>query len=147
LPNSISLRRQSRVESFVNRITEAPRFHARAIYCLSARRHYAEATDLLRRIVEPHQSTMLPGVIATASGDLLLWRLACHFGAIPQAIRDGRALAPIKSDDFRRNKSEAARLALSCAGEIEWSCASRRVRAAFALGQLVRALKRRGAVP
>lgn len=77
-----------------------------------------------------------PAKIIHAAGPLLVLRLSIYFGAIPK-------LGTAKPREFtfethRALKTTQARRALACFGEIDWSKATRDVRAAFLYGQLIR---------
>lgn len=123
---------QSEAESSVAALLDAGRFERNRLTPLAARSRYAVAFKVLARegkLVERQIAAMT----APLSDTLQPFRLAIAFGVI--SARCGPE--PFGIAELRQIKTEAAACALAACGIILWETASRRVRAVFALRDLI----------
>jgi hypothetical protein len=140
--------RRDRITLTADHMLAASRFSSHAIRALSHRSRFPEAAHFFASIAEPDrtQNFELPGLLhESTEGPLRLWRLAMCFGLESQT--SDRTLRPLSLTELRqRARTEpAARMTLAAYGEIQWSVASARERAAYCLHALVVALRRAGA--
>ena len=142
---SVSAQKPPRAAIAAECLIAAPRFHPRAIRTLAARLHYSEAVRAFSKFAEPDRSApALPAIfMARPSADVMLWRLAVGLALIPAQSRNGKTLRKITVERLRKDAREGARIALAAIGELDWATASKRERAAFALGQLIAAFRER----
>jgi hypothetical protein len=141
----VSARRATRVSRTIMRLLRADRRPSpRAIRVLAARAHVAEALNRLAAIATAARATsegvMIILMERGVAPSVLLHRLACHYGAVPDSsVGHRRYQPPITVEELRSDGSPQARMALACFGLLDcWRTATQEQRAAYCLSRLIR---------
>ncbi len=124
-----------------SRLLDADRFAAEAIEALAHRATYADAAVYLDWLARARARESVIDLLLTEGDPAFVPRVAVHFGLTRQHDLGKRRLTLEWIRSQIPDKPQALR-ALALAGEIDWPRASIEARAAYALRNLVFAMRR-----